>query len=410
MKFFYKALNPDTKEEISGYVEAQSSREVRQFINSKGLLPILVREADVAKTDNIDIPLKKSATHKPVIRHLSINEQLSFVTEMQVMINSGISVLEALEVIIKNSPSPKIKLMCSDMEQKIKGGMSFSETVQIYQKAFGDVFTGLCISGEQSGKLALTLERMTDILKKIKALKEKLVQASIYPAILTVIIVGLYFLFGLLVFPKFAQAFQLDNITGIAGFITDSCQFVVRHWIVNLAVIVSVGCWIKFIWEESLLKGFFDNLVLKIPVIRDFARYSNLASFFAILGVAYDAGVPMLYALELSQKSISNNNIKKEAILARSLIEHGKPLSEAFSLSNLVPDTYNIMVATGEKSGTLGKMFAEASQSIDKKIETVMEALARLFEPTMMVVIGIFVAIMVVAFMQMYATMLGSLI
>ena len=410
MKFFYKAINPNTKADVSGYVEAQSPREVRQHISSKGLLPVLIREAEVVQAGKVDIPLKNTSTYKPVIKKLSIDEQLGFVTEMQVMINSGISVLEALEVIVKNSPSQKVRLMCADLGQKVKNGMSFSEAVSIYKKAFGDVFTGLCISGEQSGKLALTMERMVDILKKIKSLKEKLIQASIYPAILTSIIVGMYFLFGLLVFPKFAQAFQLDNITGLAGFITDSCQFVVRHWIINLAVIVSVGCWIKFIWEESLLKGFFDNLVLKIPVVRDFARYSNLSSFFAILGVAYDAGVPMLYALELSQKSISNNNIKKESILARSLVEHGKSLSEAFSLSNLVPDTYNVMVATGEKSGTLGKMFAEASQSIDKKIESVMEALARLFEPTMMVVIGIFVAIMVVAFMQMYAQMLGSLI
>ena len=345
----------------------------------------------------------------PVINHLSIDEQMLFASELQVMINSGISVLEALEVIVKNSPSLKVRKMCADLEQKIKGGMSFSEAVSIYEKVFGDVFIGLCVSGEQSGKLALTLERMVDILKKLKSLKEKLIQASIYPAILTVIIIVLYFLFGLFVFPKFAQAFQIDKIGGIAGFITDSCRFVAGHWVLNSAVLILLASWIKFIWEKSLLKGFFDSFVLKIPVIRDFARYSNLASFFAILGVAYDAGVPILYALELSQKSIFNKKIKSEAVLVRALVERGKPLSEAFSLSQFVPDTYNIMVATGEKSGTLGKMFAEVSQSIDKKIETVMEVLAKMFEPAMILAIGIFVAIMVVSFFQMYAQMAVSL-
>ena len=117
MKFFYKAINPNTKADVSGYVEAQSPREVRQHISSKGLLPVLIREAEVVQAGKVDIPLKNTSTYKPVIKKLSIDEQLGFVTEMQVMINSGISVLEALEVIVKNSPSQKVRLMCADLGQ-----------------------------------------------------------------------------------------------------------------------------------------------------------------------------------------------------------------------------------------------------------------------------------------------------
>ena len=128
-----------------------------------------------------------------------------------------------------------------------------------------------------------------------------------------------------------------------------------------------------------------------------------------VLHISYDAGLPILSGLELSAKTVGNWVIKRQAANASSLARQGKSLSEAFQISSLIPGALMTMVATGEKSGTLGKMIKDAADVIDKKVDMALEAMLKLFEPAIIVIMGGFVLFIAMAFYQLYVGMLGTL-
>ena len=163
------------------------------------------------------------------------------------------------------------------------------------------------------------------------------------------------------------------------------------------------------LFQNPVFKANWDNFVLKIPVVSDFIQYINLANFMTVLQISYDAGVPIVSGLELSNKTVGNHTIKKKVFNAISLMRNGRQLSEAFEMTGAIPSALMTMIATGEKSGTLGKMFKDAAEVIDKKVNMALEALTRLFEPTLIIIMGIAVGIIAIGFYQMYFAMLGSM-
>ena len=128
-----------------------------------------------------------------------------------------------------------------------------------------------------------------------------------------------------------------------------------------------------------------------------------------VLHISYDAGLPIMSGLELSNKTVGNYTIKRQVNNAVNMVKGGKTLSEAFNLSHAIPQALLTMIATGEKSGTLGKMFHDVAEVIDKKVDMALEALTKLFEPTVIIIMGGAVLFIAVAFYQMYYSMLGSL-
>ena len=129
-----------------------------------------------------------------------------------------------------------------------------------------------------------------------------------------------------------------------------------------------------------------------------------------VLHIAYDAGLPIISGLELSGKTVGNYCIRKKISSALAHVKSGKTLTEAFQRARAIPGALMTMIATGEKSGTLGKMLHDAAEVLDKKVDMALEALAKLFEPAVIIIMGGVVLFIALAFFQMYAGMLGSLI
>lgn len=405
-KFFYKALTKEKMDEVSGYIDAETPREAREKVVKLGFLPTNIYE------DNPLEQKSQAAQYVPAVKHLSLNEKIFFASELQVMLSSGISVIEALNVIIEHANKPKIKLLAEDLQKKIAQGSTFAQAVEPYNKVFGEVFTGLCVSGEASGELDKTLGRMVGLLKKQDDLKGKVIGMSIYPAILVLIIVAVFLLCGFYVFPAIVEAANVkpDDVPFTVQWVIDSCNFLLHNWLIVLGLLAAGGVMLVRIWEQSAVKRFFDRLLLDIPVVRDFVRFVNLSSFFAVMNVAYEAGIPISSCMELSSGSISNSVIKRQAKSVEIMISQGQLISQAFSITEFIPPTFNVMIATGEKSGRLGTMFRDITIAIDKKLDMVTEALAKSFEPVLTVVIGLVVAYIAVAMLQLFASMFQSLI
>ena len=406
-KFKYKALKDD-KKFIEGEIEAESLRDAREKIRLLGFLPTKVyTEYDSSNENSLDVELQGKKLF------LNLTQKISFTSELQTMLSSGIPILDALFNIEVNSHDPKLKEMAIALRKSVEGGHTFAESlVKMYEKTFGNVYTSLVKTGEDSGELDVTLDRMLTILRKQEAIKGKIVNASIYPGVLLGLMFGLLVLFAKFVFPSFA-GIMLNNGTDIpmlAQTIMGGMDFIGKFWWLILISAGSLGYIFMSFCQNTELKRFVDKVVLRIPVLSEFIEYINLSNFMTVLQISYDAGVPLMSGLDLANRTVGNFIIKDRVKEVIRNVKKGISLTDAFQKTKAIPDSLISMISAGEKSGTLGKMFKDAADVIDKKVDMTLEALTRLFEPTVMVILGIFVLIIAIAFIQIYAGMLGSLI
>lgn len=411
-KYFYSALKNNTQI-VKGEIEALSSRDAREKIRQLGFLPTKVYMENSDEYLNAAISsLPAVSEQKKRVNFLSLSDKILFTSELEIMLSSGIPILEALHTIEVNTPKDKLKQIAQELNICIVSGMTFSQALKaLYSELFGPSYISLCLSGEAAGELEVTLARLLVLLKKEQNIKGKITSASIYPAILILIMFGVLVLFAKVIFPAFAGMMTLNgaDVPILASVLIGFCTFISNFWWLVLIFVAGGIYAFKLLLNEQSVKKSVDNFLLSIPVLSDFVRYINLSNFMSVLQVSYDAGVPIMEGLELSSKTIGNSEIKEKVIETVHYIKQGKSLSESFGITAILPGTLMTMISTGEKSGNLGKMLNDVVEIIDKKIDIVLETLTRLFEPAVIVIMGIFVLIIAVAFYQLYFGMIGSL-
>lgn len=194
-QFYYKALK-NQKEIVTGYVEADNVKEARNKVRGLGFLPTNIYEEFAEPTKSVKVnPSKKKY-------RLSLADKILFTSELQTLLSSSISTLEALESIAKYSPKENISNISLELENNIKTGETFSDALDKYSDVFGKVYTALVKAGQMSGTLPTVLGYLLNLLKKQGKLKDRFIQMSIYPMILVAALIGMYFLAGGLIFPK----------------------------------------------------------------------------------------------------------------------------------------------------------------------------------------------------------------
>lgn len=405
-KFQYYALKDNTKI-IKGELDASSPREAREKIVALGFIPTKV----YIETSEQQIEQKKIKINQ--IKHLSLKDKIFFTSELEVLLSAGIPILEALHSIETNSQNIKIQTCCKNLKLAIQSGMSFAQSLRIlYGKAFGEVYLNLVEVGEKSGELEKALDRILILLKKQESIKEKIINASIYPSILILIMMGLLLLFSKYVFP-IITGFIMTNegeIPILAQKLIDICAFTNNFW---WLIILFFGAFIAMFTQVFTLpeiKSKLDKFVLKIPVVSDFIRYINLSNFLTLMHISYESGLPMVSCLELSRKSIGNHVLNNGLSSVVSNIKKGKTLTESFNTTQVIPPEFLTMISAGEKSGTLGKMLKDCIDIVDKRVDMVLETMAKLFEPTVIIIMGGVVLFIALAFFQLYAGMFCSLL
>ena len=411
-KYKYNALKSNNNI-INGEIEASNPREAREKIRELGFLPTKIYlEQSQESQQYSDLISEKVNSSQINVSHLSLQEKIMFTSELEVLLSSGIPMGEAVQSMANNTPKIKNKTVCEKIKDGILSGMTFAQALEsFYGKVFGPVYTGLVKTGENAGELETTLDRMLLLLRKQDSIKGKIINASIYPAILIILMLGLLILFSKFVFPAFMGVFAFNGaeLPFLASMLVGLCSFVEHFWWL-LIIGVGAACGaVSSLFKNYQFKSRWDDFILKIPVVSDFIKYINLSNFLTVLHISYDAGLPIMSGLELSNETVGNHTIKGKISNSISIVKRGKSLTEAFQATDAIPHALLTMIATGEKSGTLGKMLHDAAEVIDKKVDMALEAMTKMFEPTVIVIMGGVVLFVAVAFYQMYIGMLGTL-
>ncbi len=386
----YVALK-DNKNVVKGKIEAATLREARENVRKLGFLPTKIYEETKGATEN-KIEAKK-------IQRLNLQEKIDFTSTFQILAQSGIPVIEALVFIENDAAKLKIRMVAKELRRQIMAGSTFADTIAKYPDIFGQIYIGLVKAGEDSGELEKTLERLLELLKKDAAIKSKVTGTLMYPAFVIILAMAIVTIMLVFVFPAFKEMFQNQGkeLPWITSTLMSIGEFLKIYWVLIPIIfgIVIFGTTFLFRWTPS--KRIIDEYVLKIPLITDLVQFSNFSNFIAVMQVAYDAGVPIVDCLYLSNLTLTNFTLRDKISLATNKVQQGQHLSMALKSTHVMPKMILFMIATGEQSGRLGDMLLQATIFIDKKLDTIIDIMTKMVEPLMLLVIGSIVLVLALA-------------
>ena len=323
-----------------------------------------------------------------------------FSRQIATMMNSGVPIGNALEIIGGGQKNPKMKDLVSSLKADIEGGSSIYEAMSKHPVQFDELYRNLVRAGESSGVLETVLETIATYKENIEAIKGKIKKALFYPA--TIIAVAILVCAVLLIFvvPTFREAFQgfgadLPAFTEMVFGLSD--YLVKWWWLFGIVVFAAFSAFMYFYKRSPPLQHFVDRMLLKVPVIGMVLHNSCIARFSRTLAVTFKAGVPLVEALD-SVAGATGNKVYENAVRRmQGDVAVGYPVNVAMKQVNLFPNMVVQMTAIGEEAGALDTMLFKVAEFYEQEVNNAVDALSSLIEPMVMVIIGTFVGAIVIA-------------
>ncbi|MGZ8153015.1 MAG: type II secretion system inner membrane protein GspF [Methylovulum sp.] len=387
--FEYKAINAKGQT-VKGVFEGDTIKLARQQLRSQGFTLLDLHEVHNKEHKNRSSLL----THRISLRQMGhITRQLS------ALLRSGLAIDEALGIIAKQLESASARRVLLGIRTRIMEGQSFAQACNAFPSTFSPLYRATVAAGESSGKLDQVLERLADYISDKGQIHRKLQMAMIYPLMLTS--VSLLVVIGLLayvvpeitgVFDKMGQ--QLPAIT--VGLIACS-DFFKNNGLYLLLAVVTLVVISKAILRHDAHRLKYHRFLLTAPVIAKFTKGLNTARFTRTLAILTNSGVELLEALKISSQVLANNAMEKAVETTALRVREGQSLNKALEKSGLFPPVTIHLIASGEASGQLPRMLANAADDQEREMEALTELTMGLFEPILILFMGLVVLTIVLA-------------
>jgi general secretion pathway protein F len=380
-----------------GVIEADTVKSARAMLRGQQLVPMVV---DAVMGQALDGD-SKSWTQINLWGGRVFSSTLLSVWTRQLsgLISAGLPLERALTALADEAEDDKQRNIVAALRAEVNAGSSFAKALSQHPREFSEIYRAVVSAGEASGHLATVLEKLADDLEESQALKAKLVGASLYPAIVTLVAIVIVIFLVTYVVPQVAGVFAgskraLPLLTqimlGISGFVRSF------GWWMLGALIVIAGSAVYMRSIESIRLQ-MDAAWLKLPVIGKLAKGFNASRFASTLGMLAGAGVPILKALQAAAETLHNRAMRADALDALTLVREGAPLASAMAQKKNFPGLIAMFARLGEQTGQLPAMLQRAAKQLSGEVQRRSIALATILEPLLIVAMGVIVLLIVLA-------------
>ncbi|HEV2997933.1 MAG TPA: type II secretion system F family protein [Solirubrobacteraceae bacterium] len=372
-----------------GEVEADSKQAVSDQLKARGLIVLEIAD----KSGSKEIKLSFMQVAKP-------SDLAVFSRQLATMITSGMSILRALYVLEEQTESKFIKETIVQVRKDVEAGLSLSDAMARHPKVFSQLFVAMVRAGEAGGVLESSLLRVADQLEKDASLKRMIRSAMIYPCLVVFFAVGVMMALVTFLVPVFEGVFkqfggELPKITQVSVFLSHA---VIGYWWAMFGGLgVAVVAFLKF-KKSDWGRPHWDRFRLRVPmkigtIVQDvaIARWSRtLASLTA-------AGVPLLFALEITGKTAGNVTVDEAMEGVITSVKAGGTIAAPLAQAPIFPTMVTHMVGVGEETGALDKMLDKIADFYEDRVEASVKALTSILEPVMIILIGGIVGFIVIS-------------
>src|ERR1051325_10828173 len=339
------------------------------------------------------------AVKKKRLGSIKMRDIVIFTRQFSTMINSGLPLVQALDILANQSENPALKDVTRQVVFDVESGNTVADALRKHPKAFSELYVNMVAAGEAGGILDTILMRLAVFMEKNDALIRKVKGAMIYPGVIISVAVIAITVLLVFVIPTFQSMFASANIALPlpTRIVIGMSKMLKMYWYVIVAV-VSVAVWsTKRYYATADGKLAIDRMLLKMPVLGDVLRKSPVSRFTRTLGTLISSGVSILDGLEITAKTAGNRVIQDAIMESRASIAGGETIAAPLKKSQVFPPMVISMIAVGEQTGGLDEMLTKIADFYDEEVDAAVSGLLALMEPVMIVFLGVVVGGMVVA-------------
>ena len=395
--FNYTALDNLGKKK-KGVLSAQSEREARKFIKDLNLTPITVTQSEGIRG------IKSKVKNKDIV---------IMTRQIATLLEANTSIIDALKITADQINNKDLITILYSLREDVIQGKRLGQSMMKYPGVFDNTYSSLVTAGDSSGNLDTIFNKLADYLEESASIRQKVISALTYPFIL--IGFSIIVIISLLVFvlPQVINQFikagaELPLITKLLLGLSNNIfiiLFVILAIYIGLALLYK-----KFISEENNHISAHKQF-LKIPLIGNFILTSEIERFSSTMALIMESGTNLDTALDESAKVFNNKYLNSLIIEAKNDVIEGKDFIYSLKQTNIFPDIFIQLISSGYKSGNLIKMFHKSSSFLKNEIETKRSIFLSLLEPLVIIFMGGFIMLIVLAIlipiMQMNTLSLG---
>ncbi|MGB4061247.1 MAG: type II secretion system F family protein [Burkholderiaceae bacterium] len=408
--FAWKAARADGQLS-EGRIEAPTQAQALRLLRGQGLTPIRVTEGGAAGVPPLATQ-PTAAGAQPVPKPVPFWKRtagqggaangadvLLLTTELSIMLKAGLALDTALRVLIGMSHKPAVASITQTVLDDVKGGVPLSKALTRHRDLFGDFYINMVRSGEASGQLSAVFERLVEHMERLRALRESVVSATIYPAILLgVAVLSLVAMLGFVV-PQFETLFKDmgDALPAPTLFVMHLGQtFTEYGWA------MAIGAVVAWLWARQWLRSpsgkiWWQNTALRLPVLGSLLHKYDLTLFARSLGTLLGNGVPLLGALHIATETVGNGKLRQALATVAPKVKDGGKLVDALSGTGIFEPLAINLVRVGEETGRTGPMLLELAHIFNRDVETGIKRALTMLEPLLILVLGLLIAAIIVS-------------
>jgi general secretion pathway protein F len=382
----------------TGIVDAENVKVARLKLRKEGVFP-----TDVVEQGHVSVrrPEGHIQGAHTIGRSsaLSSNDLALMTRQFATLLVAGLPLVEALSVLVDQAEKKPVKGLFADIREQIRGGKSLSAVLEMHVKDFSPIYVHMVRAGEASGALDQILFRLAEFLEKQLALKNKVTNAILYPALMLIVGVSVLFFLMTFVVPKITAVFvsMKQALPWPTVALMSVSRFFADYWMVLAALVIGGGLLLRRFVRTEAGRMAADRLILRLPLIGDVARMVSISRLTSTLATMLASGVQLLDALDVSKRVMNNRVLEETVEGARQNIREGETIADPLKRSGEFPALVTHMIAVGERSGEMEEMLRRVSQIYDGEVERVITRLTSLLEPIMILVMGVVVFFIVVA-------------
>ena len=390
----YQALDGKGRRK-QGVLEADSARQIRQQLREMGLTPLEVTET-VEKA-------QREARGFSLLRPSMSTADLALITrQLSTLVAAALPIEESLKAVAEQCEKPKQRTLISAVRGKVLEGHSLAEAMGTFPSVFDQLYRAMVAAGEKSGHLEKVLNRLADYTEQRQQMKNKLLQAMIYPIVLTLVAVGVIAILLSSVVPKVVEQFvhMKQELPLSTRFLMGASDFV-RDYGFGLVLLFALSIVLFRWWNGKPSRRIrYHALLLRLPVIGRVARGINTARYARTLSILNSSAVPLLEGLRISGEVLTNDYARARLVEASERVREGSSLRASLEQTKLFPPMMLHMIASGERSGELDSMLERAADNQDREFEGQVNLALGVFEPALVVSMAAIVLFIVMAILQ----------
>ncbi|GAB4219124.1 MAG: type II secretion system F family protein [Candidatus Microgenomates bacterium] len=387
MLFKYKAIK--NGKTIEKKIEANSISDVVMYLKKNEYFPVSVEKVKNQQTNLFNF----------FNNSVNFNDIVDFTRQIAIMLNAGLTIIDSLEILKKQTLKPVMQKIIIDIDNEIKAGNSFSSALKKHQNNFSNLYIALVKSGEASGKLGEILLKLADNLEKERDFKSKLKGALVYPVVILIAMVIVMFIMITFVIPKLLGLYKDFNVSlpWTTQLLITISDFMVKFWPLLIVIIAISFYFIKKYLQTDIGKKSLDQFLLKLPIFGKVIIISSLVNSTRTLAILMAAGVSILDSLTIVIDTADNIIFKEAFKNIYEKVQKGQSLGVSLDQEEVFPPILVQMTIVGEQTGNLDDTLMRLSKYFESESEIAIKTMTTLIEPMILVILGLGVGFLVMS-------------